>query len=1101
MLKYANLIEKLSFKQKAALLTDISLTEDIKYTRLGIPQIRIVELEPLLALGQDTLTLSALARSFDAKGIEDTVHALLSAGGGCEGTIYTIPAPKPYMFGASSRSVSEDTCLSAEVLAAAARGIKRAGGAVMLDGFWLTQFEADTLDIIPDMRALKETVVAPAGQALLLGGCDALGVSSARLTGEYENVNRTLATVESEKITPKGVRRLTYARTVDDTLLAVSEGILLIKGVVSAVENAHIKYERMKAAVDSGQYTAYALEEAVAGGEALSDEVVDAALDSLLDFIFECQGRVAQIPPADAHTAMREAIARCAVVLKNEGGGLPLSRVGRVAVIGDAVHALGREDLFIPALKRGLNTETLTACRGYDMAEQRGDALFEEALRLAQEADTVLLFLTDSPLEAGFDRTLPANQISLLEALSKYRERLTVILACDTGVDMSFDKYTDRLVLHSVGGAQSAEALAEVLLGVRYPTGRLSKTFYYRPDEYRRDIKKHKERGYTRLGVFTDYKLYGDDTEIGYPFGYGLSYCEATYSNITTDKGSVELDITSDCEIPCDRVVQIYFSKPDSAIARPKRELKGIAMVRLTPGQTTHVSIAHAPLEVYDDRTDNLFVENGEHTVEVCESCQDVRLTATQFYNGWRLSHSGAVISDYLQNESNIRDKNFYLEARSANMKVFKRTQIIAAGAFALALALAVSAVLMLSLGVGFTVLMAILALSAAGGGAYMQLRALKQRRFYLLEKSDRTPLLFEDAKVARVRTVDELFDDEFEAKAEGAAELDTDVEHAIRILRDISVDELAVFRDYAKERGVELDREDALAIVSSLLSSRLIISRTLSGEKLSALVSVLAEFLDATVSSENIDENYDLNKKLIAPTVLDDEELKGAVARAVDEAIAEPDRAHIVFLTGLNAIRAQAVLTPYVRYFSSPKSALTVTTEDKEHSVTMPENIWFICELDSAEPVDAVAHYLNESAVLLTAEDLLIKERAAELTVESDVVYGTLEPLAKRLASNLAENEELFKRIDRLEEYVSQRTPYSIGNRFWIRIETYLATLLSVGTELRRATDLTLSCVILPTLMSVVRGKLLDDERTMIEETERVFGEEGTEVVRRLLS
>ena len=105
MLKYANLIEKLSFKQKAALLTDISLTEDIKYTRLGIPQVRIVELEPLLALGQDTLTLSALARSFDAKGIEDTVHALLCASGGCEGTIYTLPAPKPYMFGASSRSV------------------------------------------------------------------------------------------------------------------------------------------------------------------------------------------------------------------------------------------------------------------------------------------------------------------------------------------------------------------------------------------------------------------------------------------------------------------------------------------------------------------------------------------------------------------------------------------------------------------------------------------------------------------------------------------------------------------------------------------------------------------------------------------------------------------------------------------------------------------------------------------------------------------------------------------------------------------------------------------------------------------------------------
>ncbi len=1091
----------MTFKQKAALITDISLTEDAKYTRLGIPSVRIRELEPELAVGQDSISIEELARSFDESGIEELVFTILSLSGDATSTVYTLPAPKPCMLGSFPSSVSEDACLSAQVLRAVARGVRRAGGTVMLDGFWLTQLEADSLDLNPDTRVIKECIVAPFAWTLDGGEIDALALSSARLKGEYENINRRLLTEESGRIASGGVTRLAYARTVDETLLALTSGVLLIKGVVSAVENAHIKYERMKAAVDSGQYTAYALEEAVSGGEALSDELVDGLLDTLLSLIFDCAGRQAEV--IDDHDAarvrMRTMLARSAVLLKNERGRLPLKRGGKIAVIGDGANL--DDGIFLAALRRGLDSAEVTFARGYDINEQRGSTYYDEACRAADEADSVLLFLTDKGLGKGFGRTLAANQIALLERLCEHKDKITVVLSTKEGVDMSFDAFADAIILHTVSGPESAEALCELLLGKRSPSGRLSKTLYYRHDEYKTDIKKHKERGYTRVGVFMDYKLYGDDASVGYVFGYGLSYGDVSMSDLTTEKGSCTLTVTNESESELDFAVQIYFGKEDSAIARPVRELKGVRLVHLGAGQSERVTVEHAPLDVYDSATNNMFVENGEHTVYACASVQDVRLTAKQYYNGWRLSHSNAAISDFLQNKSNITDKNFYLDARSASMRIYKQTQILAIAAFASAAALAIGAILMASLGIGFTVLMAILALSAAGGGAYMQLRALKQKRFYISEKSDATPLLFDDSKVARVISVSELFDGEFEAREEGAAELDTDVEHAIRILRDLSLDELCVFRDYAKERGVELDSEDASSFVSAFLTSRLLISRGLATEKLTALVGVAAEFLDATVSSDTVDENYSLERRLIAPIGEGEDERLGVVAEAVEKALAEPDRAHFVLLCGLDAKRMAAVLTPFVRYFTAPGSQLTVSTEDKQYSVTLPENLWFVCEMSNEESPDAVPHYLNESATLLTAEDLIIKERAPEFLIESDIVYGTLEPLAKRLAASLPENEELFKKIDRLEEYVSQRTPYSIGNRFWLRIESYLSTLIAMGIELRRAIDLTLATVILPTLASVVRGKLLDDERTLVEETERVFGEDGTEAVRKLLA
>ncbi len=194
---------------------------------------------------------------------------------------------------------------------------------------------------------------------------------------------------------------------------------------------------------------------------------------------------------------------------------------------------------------------------------------------------------------AGGDRTsvdLPRAQEQLLEGLVASGKPVVVVLMNGSALGVNWaDQHAAAILETWYPGEEGGTAVAEALAGDFSPAGRLPLTFYKSVDQ---------------IPAFGDYNMKGRTYryftgEPLYPFGYGLSYSDFEYSNLTFDKNSlgakddlaVSAYVKNAGKIAGDEVVQVYLTHPGQNGA-PLRALAGFHRVHLEPGETQKVEVA-----------------------------------------------------------------------------------------------------------------------------------------------------------------------------------------------------------------------------------------------------------------------------------------------------------------------------------------------------------------------------------------------------------------------------------------------------------------------------------------------------------------------------
>jgi hypothetical protein len=100
---------------------------------------------------------------------------------------------------------------------------------------------------------------------------------------------------------------------------------------------------------------------------------------------------------------------------------------------------------------------------------------------------------------------------------------------------------------------------------------------------------------------------------------------------------------------------------------------------------------------------------------------------------------------------------------------------------------------------------------------------------------------------------------------------------------------------------------------------------------------------------------------------------------------------------------------------------------------------------------------------------------------------------LCDRLKSGFSLEEENWKRIDRLEAYAARYSDFTVTNKLWLGLETYLAALMTVEADPAAALDEALSVHLMPALISALSGKLPREERSLSETLEAVLDGNAT--------
>jgi beta-glucosidase len=266
-----------------------------------------------------------------------------------------------------------------------------------------------------------------------------------------------------------------------------------------------------------------------------------------------------------------------------------------------------------------------------------GQKDFRDAKKVAEQSDVVILVLGTSPVisREELDRTeieLPPVQRDLLNEIASVNPRIIVVLVNGGPVALAgTENKADAIVEAWYGGEYGGQAIADVLFGDVNPGGKLPETFYASTqqlppmDNY--DLINH-PRTYMYF-----------DQPVLFPFGYGLSYTQFTYSNLQLDadrikkEGEIEIrfDVHNTGNIKGDEVAQLYVHDVDASVKVPINQLKRFQRITLAPGEnkTLTFRIPASEFSFYDTGANDFKTEPGAWEIQVGSSSKDIRLEKT----------------------------------------------------------------------------------------------------------------------------------------------------------------------------------------------------------------------------------------------------------------------------------------------------------------------------------------------------------------------------------------------------------------------------------------------------------------------------------------
>ena len=655
-MKHEELINKMTLEEKVALLSGKGEWQTWNLDRLEIPSIYCSDgphgirkqagtgdhlgLNPSLP-ATCFPTAAAIANSWDPA-LGEEIGKALGEEAAVQGVDIVLGPglniKRSPLCGRNFEYFSEDPVLAGKMAAGYIRGIQSQGVYACPKHFAVNSQELRrmAMNAVVDERTLREIYLTGFEIAVKEGGAKAIMTSYNQVNGSYANENvHLIKDILREEWGFDGIVITDWGGSNDH-----------IKGVQAGSD-----LEMPNPGLDSARQIIAAVKE----GRFL-EETVNTNVDRMLDAILTLSenrknrkklGAEDKFDEKAHHLLARKAAAESAVLLKNSEQILPLKPETRVALIGDFAfepryQGAGSSVVNTTALDKLVsliedsNLQLAGSTRGYLRTGEIDEVMEKEAVDLAASADVVLYcFGLDELSESeGMDRThmrIPQNQIHLLEAMAKVNKNIVGILSAGSAVEMSWHHCLKGLLHGYLYGQAGAGAMLDIITGKVNPSGKLNETYPVRYEDtpafrYFPSVERNSEY---RESIYVGYRYYDTvKVRILYPFGFGLSYTQFSYSDLKADSKGIEFCLTNIGEMDGSEIVQFYVGKKDARVFRPEKELKGFSKVFLKAGESRNIRIDFddKTFRYWNIRTSKWEKEDGEYHMMVGASSADIRL-------------------------------------------------------------------------------------------------------------------------------------------------------------------------------------------------------------------------------------------------------------------------------------------------------------------------------------------------------------------------------------------------------------------------------------------------------------------------------------------
>lgn len=576
---------------------------------------------------------------------------------------------------------SEDPVLTGKIAAAFVNGIQSNGVGTSLKHYAVNSQETNRTEVdeIVDQRPLREIYLKGFEIAVKESHPWTVMASYNRLNGPYTQENyELLTTILRDEWGFDGI-------VMTDWIQQRNTAAQLRAGIDNLQPGYDVQIRDIKEMVADGRLPMEVL-----------DKACERMLAYIVRTPHFRQYAYSDDPDLKAHALIcRRAGAEGMVLLKNTGATLPLADSLRVALFG--LHSYdfmaggtGSGNVvkpYVVNLAQGLRNAGYTVETGIDELYKSYKAYWDARNRcnrdpeerwytappvqepaldhaavenLARTADVAIVTLGrqageggDRSIEGGFNLT-DAEQRLIADVCDSFHargKRVVVVLNTGGAVETaSWKGRPDAILLAWQPGQEGGNSAADVLTGKVNPSGKLSATFpisivdmpstlnyptgYSTSGRSRGDRRRNIDYTLHDEGLDIGYRYFSTaDRPVSYPFGYGLSYSDFTYSHPVVKKNSdggfdAYITVTNTGSVAGKESVQLYVTAPESKLTKPAIELKSFAKTRLLqPGesQTLRMTVSPYDLASFDPDIQSWITDKGRYEVRFAASSTDIR--------------------------------------------------------------------------------------------------------------------------------------------------------------------------------------------------------------------------------------------------------------------------------------------------------------------------------------------------------------------------------------------------------------------------------------------------------------------------------------------
>lgn len=1090
MLNIQEILQSLSIKEKAALLTNL-LKAPRKYE--GIPSLNIKELKEICK--NNIFDLANVSTSWDKNIIENAGVSLGQYARLSNVDVLMMTSSKVIDSSilARNNSISEDSYLSGKLLAKYISGVQN-NTAVALKGISFDKSMNSMFDSEVSERTIKEFHLKPFEIAINEGSPKFVITNDEDAHIGGKNINQ-------EIVKPYLRQGINYKNIIVNEKFDkndfINNGSISFEGDVDKLAHLVEAYQQSVQQLENGELSQEQFDELVQNNDIIDTSIID----GLLEQVLSCKNDAEINQENDVsfiNNILKTNIENSAVLMKNQYNLLPISNKKSITIIGD-------KSLNINQSQINTSFKDLSYVYGFDSTHAKAKQYVKKAIKAAKKAEIVVVLLDNSPSSY----TLSEIQLNVLERLSKLEAKVVGVLINNNGMDTSFDKYCDALIQAHVTTNAELEGFLSILSGMVNPSGKLTQTFIYDPIAFNQNREEKKKTGKQKIGQFIGYRYFDSSySRVNYPFGFGLSYTTFECSSLEIHENHIALNVTNTGNVAGSEVIQLYVGKEGSNIVRVKRELKGFTKVFLQPGETKSVVIEfdEHTFTYFNEETSKFEVEGGKYNLYIATSIENILLEGViRKYETVAPLADNDKAENYIDMNSNIIAGKYTLYGNEKIKGKIKKSGVTIRILILIALDLLMAFAMFI--GILNRLRVAPFYISLSCGILLVSLFLGFDIRFRKKEYEKYLQQLDDDT----IGSEEELpFEQLFIEKSERVVVESKQAEKVEEDLLQYYDNSLTIsqvileYKTYVNERGIALTENDAALIISAMSSSNIVIFKNSNGEELDQLIQITSEYFGNKTSFEEVDDTFDSLDKLMWKTNENGTLVKSNFLRSI--IFANEKRPYMsiaalknVDLKNINNYLQEVIIAASLR---TKKHFISISNKDgsvADGNIQLRNNMWYLLALKNECNIDEMDETLarNSTVLQLNLKKSVPNETYSEVKF---VNYYQFRKFVQDLKSDSIISEDNYKKIDNLEEYINKIVPFEIGNKGFLSLEKFMCIYLSMNNDELEVLDNALACKLLPLVALNIKGKDLNEDSSLIERLEKIFGEDNIYVSTRML-